>query len=164
MILKTVDHLDLGFIFWDFNYWYFNQTIILCFQWFLTKLVWNIFSKCDIHFPLKNKILNFQCEKKFGNRRNLLSHMRRHTGDFKLFCPDCGKGFFTQSKLESHKRKHTGLLHHLNDLLGPVHACEQFFHKEIFPFVDVFKAFWNACKKIVHKCCILFGLSNIFLC
>ena len=34
--------------------------------------------------------------------------MRRHTGDFKLFCGDCGKGFFTQSKLESHKRKHTG--------------------------------------------------------
>ncbi len=49
-----------------------------------------------------------QCEKRFGNRRNLLSHMRRHTGDFKLFCDDCGKGFFTQSKLESHKRKHTG--------------------------------------------------------
>ena len=48
------------------------------------------------------------CEKKFGNRRNLLSHMRRHTGDFKLFCDSCGKGFFTQSKLDSHKRKHTG--------------------------------------------------------
>ena len=44
------------------------------------------------------------CEKKFGNRRNLLSHMRRHTGDFKLFCESCGKGFFTQSKLDSHKR------------------------------------------------------------
>ena len=50
------------------------------------------------------------CEKKFGNRRNLLSHMRRHTGDFKLFCESCGKGFFTQSKLDSHKRKHTGIL------------------------------------------------------
>ena len=49
-----------------------------------------------------------QCEKRFGNRRNLLSHMRRHTGDFKLFCDHCSKGFFTQSKLESHKRKHTG--------------------------------------------------------
>ena len=49
-----------------------------------------------------------QCDKKFGNRRNLLSHTRRHTGDFKLFCDDCGKGFFTQSKLDSHKRKHTG--------------------------------------------------------
>ena len=48
------------------------------------------------------------CEKRFGNRRNLLSHMRRHTGDFKLFCESCGKGFFTQSKLDSHKRKHTG--------------------------------------------------------
>ena len=46
-----------------------------------------------------------QCEKRFGNRRNLLSHMRRHTGDFKLFCDHCSKGFFTQSKLESHKRK-----------------------------------------------------------
>jgi hypothetical protein len=34
--------------------------------------------------------------------------MRRHTGDFKLFCDHCSKGFFTQSKLESHKRKHTG--------------------------------------------------------
>ena len=34
--------------------------------------------------------------------------MRRHTGDFKLFCESCGKGFFTQSKLDSHKRKHTG--------------------------------------------------------
>merc|ERR1712218_125847 len=43
-----------------------------------------------------------QCDKKFGNRRNLLSHTRRHTGDFKLFCDDCGKGFFTQSKLDSH--------------------------------------------------------------
>ena len=51
-----------------------------------------------------------QCEKRFGNRRNLLSHMRRHTGDFKLFCDHCSKGFFTQSKLESHKRKHTGEL------------------------------------------------------
>ena len=49
------------------------------------------------------------CEKRFGNRRNLLSHMRRHTGDFKLFCESCGKGFFTQSKLDSHKRKHTGI-------------------------------------------------------
>jgi len=37
-----------------------------------------------------------------------MSHMRRHTGDYKLFCEDCGKGFFTQSKLDSHKRKHTG--------------------------------------------------------
>ena len=52
-----------------------------------------------------------QCEKRFGNRRNLLSHMRRHTGDFKLFCDHCSKGFFTQSKLESHKRKHTGNNH-----------------------------------------------------
>merc|ERR1712012_725796 len=48
------------------------------------------------------------CDKKFGNRRNLMSHMRRHTGDYKLFCESCGKGFFTQSKLDSHKRKHTG--------------------------------------------------------
>merc|ERR1719474_165622 len=47
-------------------------------------------------------------EKRFGNRRNLMSHMRRHTGDYKLFCESCGKGFFTQSKLDSHKRKHTG--------------------------------------------------------
>merc|ERR1719389_1288194 len=37
-----------------------------------------------------------------------MSHMRRHTGDYKLFCDSCGKGFFTQSKLDSHKRKHTG--------------------------------------------------------
>merc|ERR1719350_2708877 len=37
-----------------------------------------------------------------------MSHMRRHTGDYKLFCESCGKGFFTQSKLDSHKRKHTG--------------------------------------------------------
>jgi len=49
-----------------------------------------------------------QCDKRFGNRRNLMSHMRRHTGDYKLFCESCGKGFFTQSKLDSHKRKHTG--------------------------------------------------------
>jgi hypothetical protein len=62
----------------------------------------------EVHHQLKLGNNNFQCEKKFGNRRNLLSHMRRHTGDFKLFCADCGKGFFTQSKLESHKRKHTG--------------------------------------------------------
>ena len=34
--------------------------------------------------------------------------MRRHTGDYKIYCQDCGKGFFTQSKLDSHKRKHTG--------------------------------------------------------
>merc|ERR1719150_3065615 len=47
-------------------------------------------------------------DKRFGNRRNLMSHMRRHTGDYKLFCESCGKGFFTQSKLDSHKRKHTG--------------------------------------------------------
>ena len=51
-----------------------------------------------------------QCDKKFGNRRNLTSHMRRHTGDYKIYCDDCGKGFFTQSKLDSHKRKHTGML------------------------------------------------------
>merc|ERR1711892_1100865 len=49
-----------------------------------------------------------QCDKRFGNRRNLMSHMRRHTGDYKLFCESCGKGFLTQSKLDSHKRKHTG--------------------------------------------------------
>ena len=62
-----------------------------------------------------------QCEKRFGNRRNLLSHMRRHTGDFKLFCDHCNKGFFTQSKLESHKRKHTGKFvkeTHLKDLVA----------------------------------------------
>ena len=56
-----------------------------------------------------------QCEKRFGNRRNLLSHMRRHTGDFKLFCDHCSKGFFTQSKLESHKRKHTGKENFISD-------------------------------------------------
>ncbi len=50
-----------------------------------------------------------QCDKKFGNRRNLTSHLRRHTGDYKIYCDDCGKGFFTQSKLDSHKRKHTGM-------------------------------------------------------
>jgi uncharacterized Zn-finger protein len=50
-----------------------------------------------------------QCDKKFGNRRNLVSHVRRHTGDYKIFCDDCGKGFFTQSKLDSHRRKHTGM-------------------------------------------------------
>ena len=49
-----------------------------------------------------------QCDKRFGNRRNLTSHMRRHTGDYKIYCEECGKGFFTQSKLDSHKRKHTG--------------------------------------------------------
>merc|ERR1719438_703474 len=32
-----------------------------------------------------------QCDKRFGNRRNLMSHMRRHT-DYKLFCDSCGKG------------------------------------------------------------------------
>lgn len=48
------------------------------------------------------------CDKKFGARRNLTSHMRRHNGDYKLFCDTCNKGFFTQSKLDLHKRKHTG--------------------------------------------------------
>ena len=30
-----------------------------------------------------------QCDKRFGNRRNLMSHMRRHTGEWELG-PGCG--------------------------------------------------------------------------
>ena len=65
-----------------------------------------------------------QCEKRFGNRRNLLSHMRRHTGDFKLFCDHCSKGFFTQSKLESHKRKHTGMYIVANTVAKRFYRCK----------------------------------------
>ena len=53
------------------------------------------------------------CNKKFGNRRNLVSHIKRHNNEYKIYCeePDCRKGFFTQSKLDSHRRKHTGTKH-----------------------------------------------------
>ena len=63
------------------------------------------------NLPLENEQGVFPCsicDKKFGSRRNMVSHLRRHNGDFKLFCEQCQKGFFTKSKLESHMRKHTG--------------------------------------------------------
>ena len=57
-----------------------------------------------------------QCDKRFGNRRNLMSHMRRHTGNRIVFWAvaashmrrHIGNGIVLWAVDASHMRRHTG--------------------------------------------------------
>ena len=47
------------------------------------------------------------CDKVCVNRKTLVRHMRRHTGDT-MDCPECGKKFYHKNSFKWHMRCHTG--------------------------------------------------------
>lgn len=48
------------------------------------------------------------CKKYFSRKRDLLSHIRMHTGETAYVCSFCGKSFSRKSRLVEHERSHTG--------------------------------------------------------
>lgn len=47
------------------------------------------------------------CDRKFGNRRNVMEHRRLHTNERPYVCDDCGKAFKQKASLFVHKRGHS---------------------------------------------------------
>ncbi|KAM3914036.1 uncharacterized protein RB166_019214 [Leptodactylus fuscus] len=49
-----------------------------------------------------------ECGRCFGQRSNLVNHLKTHTGEKPFLCSQCGKGFAKKSNLLEHQRVHTG--------------------------------------------------------
>ncbi|XP_040293931.1 gastrula zinc finger protein XlCGF26.1-like isoform X3 [Bufo bufo] len=49
-----------------------------------------------------------ECGRCFGQRSNLINHLKTHTGEKPFLCSQCGKGFAKKSNLLEHQRVHTG--------------------------------------------------------
>src|SRR5277367_442584 len=49
-----------------------------------------------------------ECENRFVNRSDLISHQRIHTEETPYKCPDCPKRFKRTSDLRKHERTHSG--------------------------------------------------------
>ena len=50
-----------------------------------------------------------QCEKRFGRKENIKSHVQTHLGDRQFQCPHCSKCFVRQHDLKRHAKIHSGV-------------------------------------------------------
>lgn len=57
----------------------------------------------------KWKCLYPQCDKKFGRKENIKSHVQTHLGDRQFQCKDCHKCFVRQHDLKRHANIHSGV-------------------------------------------------------
>lgn len=57
----------------------------------------------------KWKCLYPDCDKKFGRKENIKSHVQTHLGDRQFQCKDCGKCFVRQHDLKRHANIHSGV-------------------------------------------------------
>ncbi|KAF2088668.1 hypothetical protein K490DRAFT_14337, partial [Saccharata proteae CBS 121410] len=49
-----------------------------------------------------------ECDKTFGRRENIRSHIQTHLGDRQFRCNHCSKCFVRQHDLKRHAKIHTG--------------------------------------------------------
>ncbi|XP_073417972.1 gastrula zinc finger protein XlCGF66.1-like [Dendrobates tinctorius] len=56
----------------------------------------------------KHEHICLECGRCFGQRSNLVNHLKTHTGEKPFLCSQCGKGFAKKSNLLEHQRVHTG--------------------------------------------------------
>ncbi|XP_066443187.1 oocyte zinc finger protein XlCOF8.4-like [Eleutherodactylus coqui] len=70
-----------------------------------------IYTALDSHHDfalLKHDHVCLECGRCFGQRSNLVNHLKTHTGEKPFLCSQCGKGFAKKSNLLEHQRVHTG--------------------------------------------------------